>query len=103
MTLVEGIIIAALGLTAYKKLPPEIKTKLENWVKTHHFEYGIGTVAGGAIAKSPTAVGAGLTMIADDWKDKDVAIQNIENKIDSAVIKIRSILQNINNKQNSTF
>ncbi len=103
MTLVEGMILGVVAIKLYKQLPQETKTKLENWAKTHHFEYGLGGVVAGSIIKSPTTVGTGLALMVDDWSDKDVAIRNIENKIDSAVNKIKGFLETHSNSSRSSF
>ena len=75
---------------------PEEKKILEDKVKTHHFEYGVAVTAAGVITKSPTAIGTGLSLIADDWDDKDKAIQNIKNKINKVLNLIENVQQDSN-------
>ncbi|MFB5646093.1 MAG: hypothetical protein ACE5R3_05805, partial [Nitrosopumilaceae archaeon] len=77
MPLIEELVIGALlgkiAVWIYNNfLTPEQRKQIENIVKTHHLEYGTIAVAGGALAKSPKAVGFGLSLIQDDWKDKDL-------------------------------
>ena len=103
MTLVEGIVLGVVATKLYKQLPQETKAKLENWAKTHHFEYGLGGVVAGTIIKSPIAVGTGIALMADDWSDKDLAMRNIENKIDSAVNKIKGFLETRFNSSSCGF
>ncbi len=97
LPLVAGYAIGKAAVYAYKNLlTPEQRRKIENKVKTHHFEYGVVTTTAGIVAKSPTTVGTGLSLIADDWKDKDEAIQNMKNKVNSAINKIQNTPQNSN-------
>jgi len=73
-----GYLIGKAAVYAYNNLlSPEQRKRIENKVKTHHFEYGVVTTAAGLVVKSPTAVGTGLSWIADDWKDKDKALWKI--------------------------
>jgi len=44
------------------------------------------------LAKSPTTVGTGIAWMLDDWKDKDVAIQNLQKKVDSVVNRLKQVL-----------
>jgi len=95
MTLLVGLIIGIAAVKLYNILfTPEQRKVLEDKVKTHHFEYGIATTAAGVIAKSPTAIGTGLSLIADDWNDKDKAIQNIKNKFNTLLDIVNNPQQN---------
>lgn len=90
MTLLVDLVIGALlgkaAVWTYNNLlSHEQRKKIESIVKSHHFEYGTVAVAGGALARSPRTVGFGLSLIQDDWKDRDVAIQNLKNKIHSMI------------------
>ena len=99
-----GYIVGKAAVAAYNTLlTPEQRRKIESKVKTHHFEYGVAVTTGGALAKSPKAVGTGISWIADDWKDKDEAIENIKNKVNSAVNQIRRSLQNPNRGYNNRY
>lgn len=97
MTLLVGLIIGIAAVKLYNILfTPEEKKILEDKVKTHHFEYGVAVTAAGVITKSPTAIGTGLSLIADDWDDKDKAIQNIKNKFNTLLDNINKVPQNSN-------
>ena len=102
--LAAGYLIGKAAVYAYNNLlSPEQRKRIENKVKTDHFEYGVVTTAAGLVTKSPTAVGTGLSWIADDWKDKDKAMENMKNKINSAVNQIRRSLQNPNQLPTSIY
>jgi len=102
--LAAGYLIGKAAVYAYNNLlSPEQRKRIENKVKTHHFEYGVVTTAAGLVTKSPTAVGTGLSWIADDWKDKDKAMENMKNKINSAVNQVRRSLQNPNQLPTSIY
>lgn len=63
---------AASYLTAelYKRFAtPAQKKALESRAQVHHGELGVGMAVGGAAAKSPLAVGAGLGLAVHDRKD----------------------------------
>lgn len=97
MTLIEGILLGTALVKLYNIVfTPEQRKVLEDKVKTHHFEYGVATTAAGVITKSPTAIGTGLSLIADDWDDKDKAIQNIKNKISKVLNLIENVQQDSN-------
>jgi len=108
MTILVDLLIGALlgkaAVWAYNNLlTPEQRKKIESIVKTHHFEYGTAAVAGGALAKSPKTVGFGLSLMADDWKDKDVAIKNLKNKIHSVINQTQQGFQTSNTNYSSPF
>lgn len=97
--LVVGAILGKAAVWAYNNLiTPKKRQQIESIVNTHHLEYGTVAVAGGVITKSPKAVGLGLSLIQDDWKDRDVAIQNLKNKISSVINQTRQgfLTQNVN-------
>lgn len=99
-----GYLIGKGAVVAYNALfTTEQKKQIESMVKTHHFEYGVVTTAAGVITKSPTAVGTGLSLIADDWNDKDAAIQNMKNKVNSIIDKVQKSLQNPNQNPGSIY
>ena len=103
-SLAVGYLIGKAAVYAYNNLfTPERRKQIENKVKTHHFEYGVATTAAGVLTKSPTVVGTGLSWIADDWNDKDVAIQNMKNKINSAIDKVQKSLQTLNQNTGSVY
>ena len=94
-SLAVGYVLGKAAVYAYNALfSPEQRKQIESKVKTHHFEYGVATTAAGLVTKSPTTVGTGFSWIADDWNDKDEAIQNMKNKINSALDKVQKSLQN---------
>lgn len=95
--LAAGFLIGKVAVYAYNTIfTPQQRKQIQSKVKTHHFEYGVATTAAGFVTKSPTMVGTGLSWIADDWKDKDEAIQNMKNKVNSAVNNVRKSLQTPN-------
>jgi len=108
MTLLADLIIGAIlgkaAVWAYNNLlTPEKRKQIESIVNTHHLEYGTVAVAGGVITKSPKAVGFGLLLIQDDWKDRDVAIHNLKNKIRSVINQSRLGFQSQNASYSSPF
>ena len=52
-------------------MTPDHKRAWESRVQMHHGEVGVGMVVGGAAAKSPFAVGAGLGLALHDRKDSE--------------------------------
>jgi len=97
LPLVAGYVIGKAAVYAYNNLiSPQQKMRIKNKIKAHHFEYGVVTTAAGLATKSPTAVGTGISWIVDDWKDKDKAIENMKNKVNSAVNHVRKSLQTPN-------
>ena len=97
LPLVAGYAIGKIAVYAYNNLlTPQQKKRIETKVKTHHFEYGLVTTAAGLTIKSPTAVGTGISWIADDWKDKDKVLENMKNKVNSTVNRVRKSLQTPN-------
>ncbi|MDP3781205.1 MAG: hypothetical protein Q8Q69_08505 [Nitrosopumilaceae archaeon] len=96
-SLAVGYLIGKASVFLYNTLfTPEERKQIQNKVKSHHFEYGVVATAAGVLTKSPTTVGTGLSWIADDWKDKDVAVQNMKNKVNSALDIVQKSLQNSN-------
>jgi len=81
---VSLLIGAGLGWLAVKLynlwFTPEERAIIENEIKTHHLEYGIGATAIGALTNSPKITGTGLYWILDDLDDADEAIQNLKRK-----------------------
>ncbi len=103
-SLAAGYLIGKAAVLAYNALfTPVQRKQLENKVKTHHFEYGVATTAAGVLTKSPTAVGTGISLIADDWKDKDVAIQNMKNKVNTVINNLQKAFQPSNTNQYNHF
>lgn len=77
-----GFFLGKVAVGVYNTVfTPEQRKQIEEIVKTHHFEYGVATATGGIIAKSPKAVGTGISWMTDDWKDKDIAIENLKKKV----------------------
>ena len=67
-----GAVASYLGAEAYERCTtPEQKKAWESRVQVHHGEVGVGMLVGGAAAKSPFAVGAGLGLALHDRKDSE--------------------------------
>lgn len=88
-----GFILGKVALSVYNTIfTPKQRKQIEEIVKTHHFEYGVAAATSGIITKSPKAVGTGISFMVDDWQDKDIAIENLKNKLRSALNQIQQNL-----------
>lgn len=67
--LLVGAALYGLACTYEKYVPPDLKRKFENWIKSHHGEWGALGMAGGILTNSPNLFSAGIALAFHDRKD----------------------------------
>lgn len=100
MAFLEGALTTAALIKIWNSLPVETQRKIKQLIPVHHGEEGFWIALAGLIAKNPTLIGSGTTMIVDDWPDKDQWIQDVKNRVNLAISNIRNSIANLQYQTN---
>jgi len=96
----QGIILAIMLRKIWDYLSPETKLRLKQIVPMHHGEEGFWSALAGILLKNPNIISGGITLMADDWKDKPFWVQDIKNRINSFQNNLQNSLKQIQLNQN---
>ena len=66
-----GLIVYGLAEAYSRNVSPESKRRFENWIKSHHGEWGVLGIIAGAATESPNLFASGLALAYHDRRDAD--------------------------------